>query len=116
MVSVGPSLEVHLDRGDLLDRVGAHLVDALDSAERVLDRDRDQLLDLGRRVTGCEGLHLDDRRGELGKHVRLRVAGLEEPEQQERRGTEDGEPPEPQATSDYPTHYCLPPSVFMDAG
>jgi hypothetical protein len=104
-VEVGPALEVELDRGDLLDGVRAHLVEALDAVERVLDRNRDQLLDLDRRVPGRERLHLDDRRRELGKDVQRRVTRREEPEHQGGGGAEDREPAEAQAPCDDPPHY-----------
>jgi hypothetical protein len=112
-VEVGSALEVELDRGELLDRVGPHLVQTLDPVESVLDRNRDELFDLRRRIAERDRLHLDDRRSELREHVERSVARLQETEEENRSGSEDREPPEAEGASDYPAHSSV---ALMDAG
>ena len=54
-------------------RLRAHRVDVRNAGEGVLERHRDQALDLLAGQAGRLGLDLDERRGELGKDVERRV-------------------------------------------
>ena len=83
----------------------------VDPVELLLDRDGDQLLDLVRGVAERDRLDLDLRRGELGEDVDLRVRDLRDAEDHQRRGGEEHQPPEPQASRDDPTHYRYPPCL-----
>ena len=82
---VGAVREVEEDGRQLGDRFGADLIDAGDALERVLERDRDQLLDLGGREAQALRLDLDADRCELREHIDLLVAERPHSEQHQRR-------------------------------
>ena len=83
---------------------GAHDVEARDAVQRLLERDGDQLLDLGGGQPEARGLDLDPRRRELGEDVHRHVAKLRGAEDHHRRGDDDDEEPELQARADDPAH------------
>jgi hypothetical protein len=113
---VGAGLERHDDRGEPWERHRLDLVEEGDAGQQVLlERDRDQLLDLfGGEPQGL-GLHLDDRRVELRQDVHRRPAGLDDPEdhQADRRGHDEA--PEFEARSDDPTHHGWQAPPFTNA-
>ena len=78
-----------------------------DPVERLLERNRDQLLHFGRGQPEAGRLDLDPRRRELGEDVHRHVAKLPDAEDHQRRGDGDHEEPELQARSDDPTHHCV---------
>ena len=101
---VGPAFEDELDRGELGDRLRAQLVEPGQPVELLFDGNGDQLFDLGRGVAEGDRLDLDPRRRELGEDVDLRAGDLRDAEDHHRRGGEEHEPPEPQASGDDPAH------------
>ena len=82
------------------------IVDPRHAVQQVaLERDRDQLLDLGRGQPERLGLDLDVRRRELGKHVHRHGAELRSAnDEQPRTATSTTEMTKPQAPADEPTH------------
>ncbi len=76
-VEIGARLEDQMIRRQPGHRLRADVVEERDADEQVLlDRDRDQLLDLGRREAEGLGLDLDRRRRELGQDVHRHLAKL----------------------------------------
>ena len=101
LVDVVAGLEHQHDRRQARQRGGADDVDALDAVEQVrLERDRQQLLDLGRRQAEGFSLDLDVRRGELGIDVHGRVAERHDADDHDRGGDADDEAAEPQRRTD----------------
>ena len=86
------------------------------AAELLLDRDRDQLLDLGRGVAERDRLDLDPRRRELGEDVDLGARDLGDPEGHHRRGGEQHQPPEPQASGRRPSASRCPRRAVNGSG
>jgi hypothetical protein len=96
--------EDELDRGQVGDRLGAQLLEPVDAVELLLERDRDELLDLRGGVARRERLDLDARRRELGEHVDLGAADLRRARDEQRDRAEEDEPAEAQAGGDDPSH------------
>jgi len=103
---VGPRLEDQLDPRQPGNRFGADPVEPCHPVEQVLlERDGDQLLDLGGGQPERLGLDLDHRRVELGKCLHRHAAKLHKPEEQQRHGDKNDQEPELQARSDDPSHH-----------
>ena len=74
LAEVRAALEQQRDVRQLRDRLRADHLDARDAVQRVLERDGDELLDLGRRQPEARGLQLDAGGRELGEDVHALVA------------------------------------------
>ena len=108
---VGAPAEDQHDRGQLGDRLGAHVLQAFDPVELVLDRHGDQLLHLVGGVADRDRLDLHPGRRELGEHVHLGVRDPNEAEGHHGRGGEQHDPAEGEAAGDDPAHHGLVPSA-----
>ena len=80
------------------------------AVERVLEGHGDQALDLGRGQAGRLGLHLDERRGELGEHVPGHVGDPADAHDREGRGQGHHEDALPERRADEPGHHLPFPS------
>ena len=98
---VRPALEGQHDGGQAGDRVRADGLHALDAVEQVLlERDRQQRLDLRRRQAEALRVHLDVRQRVLGQHVDGRLAELQDADDHDGRRDEHHEHAELQARGD----------------
>ncbi len=73
---VGSPLEDQVDDREGSDRLRAHDVEALDAIEGVLERNGDELLNLGGRQPKRRYLDLDARRSKFGEDIDRRVLQL----------------------------------------
>ena len=103
---VRAGLEDHLDRRQSRDRLRPDRVEERHAVEQVLlERDRDQLFDLGRREPQGLGLDLDRRPGKLREDFPRHVGDAQDADGHEDRGQRDHDATSPQARTDDPAKH-----------
>ena len=105
--AVGAALEEERDGRQAGDGLRAHDVEPRRAVQRLLHRDRDQLLDLLRGHAEPLGLHLDERRRELGEDVDRHVAHARRADDQHAHAERHHDEAELQARPDDPPHHRI---------
>ena len=105
---VGARLEQQLDRGQLRNRLGPHVVQALDAVQPGLERHGDELLDVGGGQAHAGGLDDHPGRGELGEDVDVHLRQRGDAQDHQADGGRDDQVPELQARADDRPHQGPP--------